>query len=143
MEIYIITKGECSSYRICAATTDKGNAEHLKRLASAAGDDEARIEVFKDGSNLTALSGSLYKVCENNFNDNEQSCSYAFKTSMFFDSEIYDKIIFDEDRIEGNVTKTVDCHGTYYSAYVVSTDEKLAHEKGKNLIDEYKRRSNL
>lgn len=140
MQIYIITKGEYSSYRICAATTDKDNAEYLMQLSSDLGNDEARIEVFRDGHNSTAINGYLYKVCENNFNDNNNSCLYAVKTSLFFDEEIYDKIMFYEDWTECNVIKEVDSHGTYYSVYVISQNEKLAVRRGKKLIDEYKKK---
>ena len=58
MKIYIITKGDYSSYHICAVSTDKKNAETLRKAFSDRW-DEARIETYESDEFLTEIENGF------------------------------------------------------------------------------------
>lgn len=58
MKIYIITKGDYSSYHICAVSTDKKKAETLRKAFSDSW-DEAQIETYESDEFLTEIENGF------------------------------------------------------------------------------------
>lgn len=58
MKIYIITKGDYSSYHICAVSTDKNKAETLRKAFSDSW-DEAQIETYESDEFLTEIENGF------------------------------------------------------------------------------------
>ena len=110
MEIYIITKGTYSDYRICAATTSREKAERLKRLFDGGMWDEACIETFNDGEGTELNLFWDYNVRKN--------------TAELFDSPDKETLC-----LQGSET---------ISVWVYAKDKEHAKKKAQDMIAEYK-----
>ena len=110
MKLYAITKGDYSSYHICALTVDKKKAMKLKKVYSDEWYD-AMIEEFEDGQ-----PGEL-NICwyYNNWFDEAKVEDYAKP----------EKIEFRHD-------------GVLIGAYVFASDEEHAKKKAHDMIAKYK-----
>lgn len=143
MKIYVITKGECDDYHICAATTDKDRAELLKRMASSYGafGEEAKIEEHDDYAGLTLIDGDLYEV-EAEFDSRGKFVSvYASRTEYVEHQPVVNSDIRYEE--EGWGRKVFKRHlrdwgRILYTAYVVAPSEDKAEKIGIDMIQEYR-----
>lgn len=58
MEVYVITKGSYSDYRICAVTLDEQEADRLQKIYSEP-NDTADVEVYDTDDHQPLLCGHL------------------------------------------------------------------------------------
>lgn len=115
MKVYVITKGEYSSYHICAVTTDKNKAKMLKKKFSNEHWGKANIEEFETDSEEEVLKY-----------ENVYSCHYLEEKSEIKVSASDFDYYRPEDLI---VSKYRDGLYTYVLANTLEDALKIASDK--------------
>lgn len=128
--IYVITKGEYSDYRICAATTDKKRAEKLRELFTDRYDD-ASVEEYFDGDFSSLIERGLraYHVWVNNLDGGRFEVN---EVEPVGDSQaVYNRVY------------PVQFRGNAHAVTVRASDENHAIKIAQDLFAQYKYRKEI